>query len=812
MSSYLSLLSNALKKSVYYCIDDFTRQNRSWKVAYSSSQAALELRVGRETQWLLFVKCPSEEPGNSPLRRFLKVPVAQGLVQESLLEVAWKLRIPCAKDYKLQIHSSVERNSSWRSRLGLTDYAKETVSSTIKIESNEKALTALVGKYEHLLHCGTASNSLYKRSSQDQTDLYFFLDPDSMGQSDDDSFVFSLDHSRRHYGDHRLILARMDPSWRPWDVKEEHIEHVQATVSGVWEDVHIKLKAASVALSVQYLAEENWDPILLNHCSQAIPILNVTVPERLPTKTISDYSWTLESPRTLPSVPSWQPVVANTVQNCSCAPSYPNVRWHVNEEGKANAQEDYQAAATFERALKQRPATFQVGATDISSGTRIEVGIKPLSLIHRAQGRFPNAKTESTAWRLLTDHADLPSQPFAKFRLQSTAKDTPQADGAAARYLYDAQRRSLSWMESQELGKEITITEVEEEIHPSLGWRVETRAQKTQIVRGGVLADRPSFGKTVTTIGLIQNEFGRCKPEDLVQRNRALEAKLPELLDSAATLIVCPPHIARQWDEQLRLFLRQEYKLYKVLVIERFAQLKDFTIDDVLQSRVIIVSWNVFTETEYITELARFTAMPEPLITSRRAFNAWMMRTVVEIPTQLVAYQKRSSYADFERLSAIGLKERLAQVDFKATLPIKIQHGSAYQSVSATTSTEEILKSSKKAKPPAERKTSMKDASHTVPLFHLFRFNRMVIDEYHYLDDHRYPKPDVRAVAIKHVAAHKRWVLSRTPALANFSGVDQIASFLGIKLGRYFLGNGTVTTSSEITSKDDQTLVESFLS
>jgi hypothetical protein len=68
------------------------------------------------------------------------------------------------------------------------------------------------------------------------------------------------------------------------------------------------------------------------------------------------------------------------------------------------------------------------------------------------------------------------------------------------------------------------------------------------------------------------------------------------------------------------------------------------------------------------------------------------------------------------------------------------------------------------------------------------------------------------AVAIKLVAAHKRWVLSGTPALANFSDVDQITSFLGIRIERYFLGDGTITTSSETKCKDNQTRVESFLS
>jgi hypothetical protein len=49
-------------------------------------------------------------------------------------------------------------------------------------------------------------------------------------------------------------------------------------------------------------------------------------------------------------------------------------------------------------------------------------------------------------------------------------------------------------MKRQEQGKTITITEVEEAVGLELEWRVEVRAQVDLTVRGGVLADLPSFG------------------------------------------------------------------------------------------------------------------------------------------------------------------------------------------------------------------------------------------------------------------------------------------------------------------------------
>jgi hypothetical protein len=262
--------------------------------------------------------------------------------------------------------------------------------------------------------------------------------------------------------------------------------------------------------------------------------------------------------------------------------------------------------------------------------------------------------------------------------------------------------------------------------------------------------------------------------------------------------------------------LSEQYEPYKVRVVQSFVQLKELTVEDIRESRVIVVSRTVFTEEEYISELANFTAMPEPPMTNRRAFNAWMTRAIEELPAQVAVYQT-SRYQDFRQSTKELFEERLQQPEFNATLPVNIQHGSAYQSFSAMQSARTTSKPSKaKGKAPAKRKADTKETSHTVPLLHLFRFNRMVVDEYHYLDGSKKLVGNLVgnliAIAVKHIAAHKRWVLSGMPALASFSDIDRIASFLGIRFGRPFLEDGTVTTPSEKVSNTDRTYVEDFLS
>jgi SNF2 family DNA or RNA helicase len=318
-------------------------------------------------------------------------------------------------------------------------------------------------------------------------------------------------------------------------------------------------------------------------------------------------------------------------------------------------------------------------------------------------------------------------------------------------------------------------------------WVGEQKLRSRQkIVRGGVLADQPSFGKTVASIGLIQSKLHQVTPEELIKRNQPLAAKQPRRLDSAATLVVCPPHITHQWSTELQEFLgSEEFDNYNVLIIENYSQLKSLTIEDFLQSRIIIVSWTLFSEEGYISELAKFTALPEPLKTSRRAFSCWLDKAVSEIPSQLAVYQ-RHDYKHFKRLTEQLLDERLLKPEFQVTLPVKILHGAAYESFS----TQLPSRPSKRVKTKANSEAD--SSSNLAPLLHLFQFNRIIVDEYHYLNDNNKIGSNFVATSIKKIAAHKRWCLSGTPALANFSDVNQLASFLGVKLGRYFCGDGTV--------------------
>ncbi|KAF1931765.1 uncharacterized protein M421DRAFT_90003 [Didymella exigua CBS 183.55] len=788
----------------------FVRCDNGWKVVYLGDNARIELSIGDGAQWRLFVDCSLEVPSKSDLRKALDNPIARAKVDFSLLNVDWEVFVPSNEERSLHIRGFGGRSKSWRNLLGLPDYQAETVPAQIQVHDTSGEIKFLQGVYQRLPYCGTAEYSLYKRCAKPT--LYLFLDPDPIGEAREDGFIFSQDCSRKRYGESRMVVARLKSAWRPWQASDAKEYCVDVMLAGSWTTVSTRLATSELAPAAKVFQPGTPLTKFTDTCTNAVTVLDVTVPEVLLAQKSSDFSWALEPIKAAPSLSDWQSISVDTQSDCECAPTYPSLLWSVDQAGKATPHENRKAAAIFERGVKTRCPVFHQQPTISKNQTRIKIGINIPSLVHRAKGRLARVGSmgpSRTAWRLLTDHADTaPSQ--TKFRLRSNANDAPFSGPLSLMHdLRGAQPQALAWMHAQEAGISLAITEVEEAVHHDLGWRAEARAQTTTAVRGGVLADLPSFGKTVTTIALIQSEFEVSSPETILEQNKLVAKPSPQLIDTAATLIVCPPHIAMQWQTELGLFLGdQQYEEFDIRVIRDFAELKRLTIDDLQRSRVVVVSWTVLSDDEYISELARVTAMPEPANSSCRAFDAWMDGVVKDLPSQVLLMQSMDM-DEFKRATQDLLDERLQQPVFQATLPLRLQHGSSYQSY-------QTIRDANGQKPSTQHRSSLKRKSSglnnkVVPLLHMFRFNRLVVDEYHYLNDYKLIKNMFTAVSVKKVAAHKRWILSGTPALANFTDISNIASFLGVRLGRFAVGSGKLT-SLEKFLVNDQTAVERFLS
>lgn len=75
----------------------------------------------------------------------------------------------------------------------------------------------------------------------------------------------------------------------------------------------------------------------------------------------------------------------------------------------------------------------------------------------------------------------------------------------------------------------------------SLAWMY-SREAREEGLKGGLLADKMGYGKTATTIGLLSESRG--------------ESQSPEgYIYNPATLILCPPHLVGQWEDEFFKFL-----------------------------------------------------------------------------------------------------------------------------------------------------------------------------------------------------------------------------------------------------------------
>eukprot|EP00929_Paragymnodinium_shiwhaense_P001824 TRINITY_DN102030_c0_g1_i1.p1 TRINITY_DN102030_c0_g1~~TRINITY_DN102030_c0_g1_i1.p1 ORF type:complete len:1008 (+),score=202.88 TRINITY_DN102030_c0_g1_i1:153-3026(+) len=139
---------------------------------------------------------------------------------------------------------------------------------------------------------------------------------------------------------------------------------------------------------------------------------------------------------------------------------------------------------------------------------------------------------------------------------EAPAPEEPAASRAASRRVPPAKRLRaatnfpLKGTESEKAAPNPELFKtfpLREEQRKSLAWMLQQEARVDGQVCGGLLADKMGYGKTATTIGLISlrpNAVGLPEPE--VPRG---------YLKSTATLVMCPKHLVKQWQEEFAKFL-----------------------------------------------------------------------------------------------------------------------------------------------------------------------------------------------------------------------------------------------------------------
>ena len=840
------------------------KRTHCWTVTFDAPKARLELVFfDSKAQWYLYAKPNSGEPVNSIARQLLKYPIARMVPKDNnLLEGPWEIRLPLETSLPIIIEGGGTLTKSWESQLGLenTKFVNKKIWTVLQITSDSKLSERLdldiAGEYELLQQCGGASGSLHKRisdQSKSKPPLYLFLDVEPIGDPKDDKFIFSTDIQRQNCRDARNVVASVNSSWRQSSAVGP--ESVECEIQGEWIHIDAILQAFehtepatySVLRQDRFNGRLIWKPkIGLGNasCTGAttailsckVPLVNDenigwrsgpwTVVDEISERLFyTSFSWLTERVRSLNDFRrEWEELELpdQHVKCQGCAPDGPDLKWMVVKAGKTDKIvpiEDARQAGQYERAMKARVSPFVTHVRiDENKVGRLMIGLNIPTLAHRALAKLPGLASYdgvSLHWRLNTGYAWPSESNTRRFKIRDN-RDDPEADHvfpAAAKVngsthtfrLRKEQLRSLSWMIGQEAdeAKPFVEQEVEEAVLQHLGWRAEVRATRTQCVRGGILADAVSYGKTATMLALIDAQAKAAKgakaEAESVQR-------CVGFFSLKATLIVVPKQLVLQWKREVAKFLGETYK---VIVIQEPRSLATQTIQSFQAADIVIVSPSVFTAEPYLQKLSLFAALPEAPATAGRALDTWLARAIERIRghvEQLKAAKPTSKFADVLRanLNAAETDEALLR-----QMPSKRLRGKVYAAASkarkADEQTEEDNKEKDKKRKLAEPDSKVEtEPTEVIPpsmapvptreadafgiskaesigqisnlVFQMFTFNRLIIDEYTYLDAKAY-------AFLTSLQARSRWVLSSTPPLDDFADVKAIAGFLGANLG-----------------------------
>ncbi|OJD37011.1 c-5 cytosine-specific dna [Diplodia corticola] len=837
-AEYFEIVKTALKGQFKF--QTFQRTSK-WAIHYESHSAFLNLEIGDVAEWRLFVKAPAKWAGNHPLRDILKSPIARAKMPmdldpddaNSCWADDWEWFVPSTCRFQVSVQEATEDvNPSWRALYGMVEYQKETVPQRLNVTVHPDDAQILPkdfsGIYRHLPACGTACSSLYRRvsgsgahitSEMEANPLYLFLDPSRIGPVDQDSFLFSHSHERLEYNEERDVVARLEPSFRPW-IRKTFQTHGYLT--GVWVQgsTETELLASHKLLVVKGPSNiSDWGTIVSQDCSQSLAVLSLDFQAedrsggsreyrfdaRKGTAFMKAFSWVLATNAHLPSLKEWRRLdIGDIIGHCdACGPTLPTVRWAQSDSGRGNnkgafvAQEDPEEAAQYELRMKARPSILDMTAVvDESNVCRLRAGLNVVSLAHRALAHLrPVEGTAVLSWNLTTEYVPPTAPRLRPFRLLSNINDREHEQPKRFRLdLRPTQRKSLFWMRQQEREKHFTLQEVAEEVIEPIRWKVEAKAEVDMTVRGGVIADQVSYGKTITSLALIHAGF--CESQTSASNDGGL-------IPLKATLVLVPNNLPNQWmQEALKCLPSKDYASGAILKIRNANELKSLRVEDFRQAKIIIASFSLLGKDFYAQQLANVSAVPEVPASDGRQYEAWFKYCLKRIP-DLNDQLKDLGVSSFKRYLKDELEKTRSHKDFSGIIPSKRTKGASYKSFEEL---EDQTTRSNHTKAPGTAKSYPRKADWErweFPVFHQFKFNRVIIDEFHYLRDRDY-------TALVTLSADKRWILSGTPPLGDFADVKRFAAFLGVNLGIDWDTPGVITRENSKQMRKEKTSFELF--
>lgn len=686
-----------------------------WTICYEGPVSRLELELTDEkAQWLLYGKPDPQLPANAKLRKLLEKPIAAMTTDRTnIFRGQWRLCNPVTYKFDVTVEGCGAEVPSWKARLGLVDHLDDKVWSAVEVRVAENSGCPeldIAGTFTFLPDCGTANSSLHKRASTASTPTkYLFLDPARVGEPKHDHFVIATSHRRLRYGEHRMIdvslgLSSAGEGNRNW-VPNSHVgpQTVRCTAKGEWipADINLTEPLGGIATAATLQTSATISDVIAPACQDsnvvALACDFAMLPEELPDwpdgwaeidkaneqLRFAQIAWMTERVRRLKQFSEHWREIDGLVHQAPCdvcSPRRPAIKWKWGNRGQRAVVMPYEDAAEagpYERKVKSRPVPIATRLKFFDGKGQVEVSINVLTLAHRALARLMRSRLDpsrqiSVAWKLNTtfDAARRPNLP--PLTLPDNKNDPRRAHvfvraAQPGRALRKEQQRSLSWMVRQESANAAPFLEeeVEEAVMGPLGWRLQARAVCPRLARGGVLADKVGYGKTITTLALIDT-----------QAATATSTPVQGYIELKGTLILAPNLLVNQWVQEIEEFLGEDCK---VLVIKHIEDFEDATIANFQSADIILVSHDIMSNEQYVRAMSCFAARPEPpTALGGRAFAVWLHEAETKIKEHVEELKRAKCIRSFAEQLETRRKDAEQDEELRVRIPSKRLKGQAY--------------------------------------------------------------------------------------------------------------------------------------
>ena len=669
--------------------------------------------------------------------------------------------------------------------------------------------------------------------------LYFFLDANPLTLAHEDSYVVSSDHHRRNNYERRHIILRFPPGWRPnihdgqLRNAQEDCYYLDDWIK--LPELVLKAHEQESSATVWCPVASTWQIDLASCGGGAKPIIGVKVPLCIDDAALfpagrtfkfnladiqgklGPMEWLLK--RIVPPLQNgadWQVLDSLYIiqQRCDCCPRTPQVTWRwVWASGKCKSKvikpfEDPKQAGDFEIALRSQPSPARAIAHCYDGTVLLEVFLNPQTLAHRAAATLlPRGEYSPVvvSWRIVQRDGleDFPS--FEHSALQDNATDSqwpyraplieqdllpnknampvPPGFERGERGLWAIQRRLLTWTVRQEDDPpEWYEEEQADAMIPPFNWSLEVQAKSSRVVRGGVIADEVGAGKTTSAIALFAADR-----ENIAESEEPAKLSVTDgRFESNATLIIVPAHIQDQWETQMEMCFGKDSGLF--ISIGNLAALQCLELREMIDAKIILVPRDLLDNAEYWNLLRKLTYSPNVPMSGGRAFEQWLDLALGVLPAMLDKYDDHSLDPLWDEREK-G-KDRLKHFEMFVAFRTRADHKKKYTANTApkAPSTTNLAESKQYLPRPTETVSEQLDVDYEnemsgwkktqktlCPLLHLFRFRRLIVDEFQYL----------QALSLHGVitlSAERRWLLSATPPITTIKGVNAIAHLLGTKI------------------------------